>query len=82
MNWQHILSFVLESGSGCIIINISLAKQIMFNCVQAQLSEKRALELKCFSNDFVELLGTLKTPVKCNDCKIPIAKIAVVADGF
>ena len=32
----HLL---VDSGSGCTIINMSLAKQIMFNCIQAQWSE-------------------------------------------
>ena len=36
----HLL---LESGSGCTIINMSLAKEIMFNCMQAQWSEKNHL---------------------------------------
>ena len=40
------------------------------------------MELKSLSNDIVQLLGTLKTPVKCNDWSIQKAKITVVADGF
>ena len=59
-----------DSGSGRSIINMSLAKEILFNCMQAQWSEKKPLELKYFSNDIVETLGTLKTPVHCNDWKI------------
>ena len=43
---------------------------------------KKPLELKSFSNDIVETLGTLKTPVRRNDWKIQKAKITVVADGF
>ena len=31
---------VFDSGSGCTIINMSIAKQTMFNCIQAQLSKK------------------------------------------
>ena len=31
---------------------------------------------------FIKTLGTLKTPVRCNDWKIQKAKIMVVADGF
>ena len=62
----HLLS---DSGSGCSIKNMSLAKQIMFNCIQANWSEKKPLELKSFSNNIVETLGTLKTPVSCNDWK-------------
>ena len=54
----------------------------MLNCAQSQWSEKKPLELKSFSNDIVETLGTLKTPVRCNDWKIQKAKITVVADGF
>ena len=73
---------VLDSGSGCTIMNMSLTKEIMFNCIQAQWSEKKPLELKSFSNDIVETLGTLRTPVRCNDWKIQKAKILVVADGF
>ena len=34
---RHLL---LDSASGCTIINMSLAKEIMFNCMQAQWSEK------------------------------------------
>ena len=60
----HLL---LNSGSGCTIINMSLAKQIMFNCIHAKWSEKEPLEIKPFSNEIVETLGTLKTPVSCND---------------
>ena len=56
----HLL---LRSGSGCTIISMSRAKDIMFNCMQAQWSEKKPLELKSFSNDIVETLGTLRTPV-------------------
>ena len=74
----HLL---LDFGSGCIIINMSLAKEIRFNCMQAQWSEKKPLELKSFSNDIVETLDTLKTPVSCNDWKIQKTKITVVADG-
>ena len=67
----HLL---LNSGSGCNIINMSFAKQIMINCIKAQWSEKRSLELKSFSNDIVETLGTLSTPVSCYDWRIPKAK--------
>ena len=31
---------LLDSGSGCTIINMSLAREIMFNCAQSQWSEK------------------------------------------
>ena len=72
----------LDSGSGCTIINMSLAREIMLNCAQSQWSEKKPLELKSFSNNIVETLETLKTPVQCNDWKIQKAKITVVADGF
>ena len=75
----HLL---LDSGSGCTIINMALAKEIMFNCMQAQWSKKKPLELKSFSNDIVETLRTLKTPVRCNHWKIQKAKITVVVDGF
>ena len=71
-----------DSASGCTIINMSLAKQIMFKFIQAKWSEKKPLELQSFSNDIVETLGTLKTTVICNDWKIRKAKITVVADGF
>ena len=77
-----ISDLILDSGSGCTIINMSLAREIMFNCAQSQWSEKKSLELKSFSNDIVQPLGTLKTPVKCNDWNIQKAKITVVADGF
>ena len=60
----HLL---LDSGSGCTSINMSLAKEIMLNCMQAQWSEKKPLELKSFSNDIVETLGALKTPFLCNN---------------
>ena len=54
----------------------------MYNCPQSQWSEKKPLEIKSFSNDSVKPLGTLKTPVRCNDWKIQKATIMVVADGF
>ena len=54
----------------------------MLNCAQSQWSEKKPLELKSFSNNIVETLGTLETPVHFNDWKIHKAKITVVADGF
>ena len=73
---------LLDSGSGCTFINMSLAMDIMLNCAQSQLSVKKPLELKSFSNDIVETLGTLKTPVCCNDWKIQQAKTTIVADGF
>ena len=41
----HLL---LYSGSGCTIISMSLAKEIMLNCAKSQWSEKKALELKSF----------------------------------
>ena len=63
----HLL---LDSGSGCTIINMSLAREPMLNCAQSHWSEKKPLDLKSFSNDIVETLGTLKTPVRCNDWKI------------
>ena len=75
----HLL---LNSGSDCTIINMSLAREIMYNCAQSQWSEKKPLEIKSFSNEIVETPGTLKTPVRCNDWKIPKAKITGVADGF
>ena len=75
----HLL---LDSGSGCTIINMSLAREVMLNCAQSQWSEKNPLELKSFSNNIVETLGTLKTPVRCNDWKNQKTKITVVADGF
>ena len=43
---------------------------------------EKPLEPKSFSNDIVETLGTLKTPVNFSDWKTQKAKIAVVADGF
>ena len=39
-----------DSGNCC---NMSLAKEIRFNCMQAQWSEKKPLEPKSFSNDIV-----------------------------
>ena len=39
---------LLDSDSGCTIINISLARQIKFDCIQTQWSEKKLLELNCF----------------------------------
>ena len=71
----HLL---LNSDSGYTIINMSLAKHIMFNYIQTKWSEKKPLE----PNDIVETLGTLKAPVSLNDSKIPKAKFTVVADGF
>ena len=50
--------------------------------MQAQWSEKKPLELKSFSNDILETIGTLKIPVRCNDWKIQKAKITIVADAF
>ena len=73
---------LLDSRSGCTIINISLAREIMFNCAQSQWSEKKPLELNSFSNDIVQPLDTLKMPVKCNDWNIQKAKTTVVADEF
>ena len=35
-----------------------------------------------FSNDIVDTLGTLKTPIKFNDWQIPGAEIPIVADRF
>ena len=73
---------LLDSGSGCTIINMSLARETMLNCAQSQWLEKKPLELKSFSNDIVQPLGTLKTLVKCNDWSIQKAKKTVVADGL
>ena len=73
---------LLDSGSGCTIINMSLAREIMYNCAQSQWSEKKPLEFRSFSNDIVETLGTLETPVWCNDWKIQKAKITFIAYGF
>ena len=41
----HLL---LNSGSGCTIINMSLAREIMYNCVQSQWSEKKTTRIKVF----------------------------------
>ena len=71
-----------DSGIGCTIIKMSLAREKMYNCAQSQWSEKKPLELKSFSNDIVENLGTLKLTIWCNDWKIQKAKITVVADVF
>ena len=38
--------------------------------MQTQWSEIKPLELKSFSNDIVETLGTLKTPLSSNDWTI------------
>ena len=73
---------VLDSGCGYTIINMSLAREIRLNCAQSQWYEKKPLKIKSFSNDIVETLGTLKTPVRCNDWKFQKAKIPVVADEF
>ena len=73
---------LLNSSSSCTIINMSLAEEIMFDCMQGQWSEKKPIELKFFSNDKVEKLGMLKTPVRCIDWKIQKAEITVVADAF
>ena len=53
---------LLNSGSGCAIINLGIAKQIIFNCIQDKRSEKKPLELKSFSNDTVETSEHLKLP--------------------
>ena len=63
----HLL---LDSGSGCTIINMLLTREIMHNCAQSQWSEKESLESKSFSNDFVETLASLQTSVRSNDWKI------------
>ena len=39
---------LLDSGSGCTIINLSLAKEIMYNCPQSQWSEKKTIRIKVF----------------------------------
>ena len=67
----HLL---LGSRSGCTIINMPIAREIIFNCMKAQWSEKKPLELKSSANDIVETLGTLKTSVSVNDRKIQKAK--------
>ena len=36
---------LLDSGSGCTIINMPLAREVMLNCAQSQWSEKKPLEL-------------------------------------
>ena len=69
---------LLDSGSGCTIINMSLAKHIMFNCIQ--MVKQKPLKLKSFSNDTVETLGTLETPVHFNDWQIQRADVTVVID--
>ena len=67
----HLL---LDLGSGFTNISMPLATQIMFYGIKAQWSEKKPLELKSFSKDIVETLGT--------HWKIPKAKKTVVADVF
>ena len=74
--------FLLDSGSCCTIIKMSLARETMLNCAQSHCSEKKPLELKSFSNDIVDTIGNLKTPVRCNDWKIQKTKVTVVADRF
>ena len=75
-------NLLLNSGNGSAKIILSLAKHIMYKCIQAKLLRKKPLKLESFSNDTVETLGTLKTTVKLNDWQIPRAKIIVVVDGF
>ena len=41
----HLL---LNSGRGCTIINMSLAREIMYNCAQPQWSEKKTTRIKVF----------------------------------
>ena len=36
--------FLLDSGWGCTIMNISISEQIRFNCFQAQWSEKKTTQ--------------------------------------
>ena len=60
---------LLDSSSGCTIIKMSLTREIMLSCAQSKWSEKKPHEIKSFSNDIVETLGTLKTPVRCIDWK-------------
>ena len=75
-------NLLLASGSICTIDNFSIAKLIVFNCIQAKWSAKKVFDLKPFSNETVETLGTLKTPFKFNGWQIPRATITVVADIF
>ena len=60
-----------DSGSENTIVNLSIVKHKKLNCIQTQWSENELLELKSFSNDIVETLGTLKPSVKFNDWQIP-----------
>ena len=39
---------LLDLGSGCTIINMSLAREIMLNCVQSKWSEKKITWVKVF----------------------------------
>ena len=39
---------LLDSGSGCTIINMSLAREIMLNCAQSQWSEENTTRIKVF----------------------------------
>ena len=73
---------LLDFGIGCTITNMSLAKQIMFNCMQPKWSEKKPVELNSFSNNIVKTLRIWKRPVSYNNWKIPKGKTRVVADGF
>ena len=41
----HLL---LDSGSGCTIINMSLAREIMYDCAQSQWSEKKTTRIEVF----------------------------------
>ena len=50
--------------------------------MQAQWSEKKPPELKSFLIDIVELIETLKTPVRCKYWKTHKTNVTVVADGF
>ena len=64
-------NLLLDSGTGCRIIKLSLAKNIMFNFIQAKWSQKKKpLELKSFLTDTVEVLEILRTPIIFNDWQI------------
>ena len=63
-------SLLLDSGSVCSILNLSLAMQTIYNCENAKWSEKKINELRIFSNEIVDSLGCLKAPDKHNDWTI------------
>ena len=77
------VGLLTDSGSVCSILNESLAKEIVDNSTLARwLMTATAQELKTFSNEPINVMGTIQAPIASNGWRLEDAEFVVVRDGL